>query len=61
MDEGNHDSIGDSGTASSWADVTSDDAPRSFAEEYSLVPLNTWKKYSAQSFDQQVENYFKQL
>lgn len=61
MDEGNHGSIGDSGTTSSWADVTSDDAPRSFAEEYSLAPLNTWKKYSAQSFDQQVENYFKRL
>lgn len=61
MEEGNHGSIGDSGTASSWAGVTSDDAPRSLAEEYSLAPLNTWKKYSAQSFDQQVENYFKQL
>ncbi|KFV08795.1 hypothetical protein N339_10402, partial [Pterocles gutturalis] len=45
----------DSGTASSQADVSSDGAPRSFVEEYSLVPLNTQKKYSAQSFDQQVE------
>lgn len=61
MDEGNNASIGDTGTATSQPDVTSDDAPSSFAEEYSLVPLNTRKKYSAQSFDQQVENYFKQL
>ncbi|KFZ52131.1 hypothetical protein N321_13951, partial [Antrostomus carolinensis] len=45
----------DTGTTSSQTDVTSNDAPRSFAEEYSLVPLNTRKKYSAQSFDQQVE------
>ncbi|CAM9271686.1 unnamed protein product [Bubo scandiacus] len=49
------------GTASSQADVTSDGAPRSLAEEYSLAPLNIRKKYSAQSFDQQVANYFKQL
>lgn len=61
VDEGNDGSTGDSGTASSQADVRSDDAPRSFAEEYSLAPLNTRKKYSAQSFDQQVENYFKRL
>ncbi|KFW72364.1 hypothetical protein AS28_00751, partial [Pygoscelis adeliae] len=45
----------DTGTASSQANVTSDDAPRSFVEEYSLAPLNTQKKYSAQSFNQQVE------
>ncbi|KFR04007.1 hypothetical protein Y956_04657, partial [Nipponia nippon] len=45
----------DTGTASSQADVTSNDVPRSFAEEYSLAPLNTQKKYSAQGFDQQVE------
>ncbi|KFO94423.1 hypothetical protein N320_12624, partial [Buceros rhinoceros silvestris] len=45
----------DSGTASYQADVTSDDAPRSLAEEYSLAPLNMQKKYSAQSFDKQVE------
>ncbi|KFP41462.1 hypothetical protein N324_01710, partial [Chlamydotis macqueenii] len=45
----------DTGTATSQADVASDDTPRSFAEVYSLAPLNTQKKYSAQSFDQQVE------
>ncbi|KGL94628.1 hypothetical protein N301_10833, partial [Charadrius vociferus] len=45
----------EAGMANSQPDVKSDDAPRSFAEEYSLVPLNTRKKYSAQSFDQQVE------
>ncbi|KFP78954.1 hypothetical protein N310_05796, partial [Acanthisitta chloris] len=45
----------DTGAASSQADVISDDGPRSFAEEYSLAPLNTRKKYSMQSFDQQVE------
>ncbi|GAB0182603.1 5' exonuclease Apollo [Grus japonensis] len=61
VDEGNDGSMGDTGTASSQADVTSDDDPRSFAEEYSLAPLNTRKKYSVQSFDQQVENYFKRL
>ncbi|KFP23253.1 hypothetical protein Z169_04948, partial [Egretta garzetta] len=45
----------DTGEDSSQADGISDDAPRSFAEEYSLIPLNMQKKYSAQSFDQQVE------
>ncbi|KFQ05441.1 hypothetical protein N330_13842, partial [Leptosomus discolor] len=45
----------DPGTASSQADVSSDDASRGLAEEYSLAPLNTEKKYSAQGFDQQVE------
>ncbi|KFQ43962.1 hypothetical protein N333_01318, partial [Nestor notabilis] len=45
----------DTGTSSSQGDVTSDDGPRVFAEEYSLVPLNKQKKYSAQSFDEQVE------
>lgn len=61
MYEGDDGSTGDSGTASSQADVTSDDAPRSLADEYSLTPLNMQKKYSAQSFDEQVENYFKWL
>lgn len=61
MREGNDGSTGDSGTASSQIDVTSDDAPRNLAEEYSLAPSNTRKKYSAQSFDKQVENYFKRL
>ncbi|KFV60156.1 hypothetical protein N328_11899, partial [Gavia stellata] len=45
----------ESGTASSQANITSDDAPRSFVEEYSLAPLTTQEKYSAQSFDEQVE------
>ncbi|KFQ29324.1 hypothetical protein N332_08246, partial [Mesitornis unicolor] len=45
----------DSGTASSQAGVTSDDAPRSFAEEYSLAPLNIQNTYSSQAFDQEVE------
>lgn len=61
MYEGDDGSTADSATASSQADVTSDDAPRSLAEEYSLTPLNMQKKYSAQSFDEQVENYFKWL
>ncbi|KFP32721.1 hypothetical protein N325_02589, partial [Colius striatus] len=43
------------GTASSKADVSNDDALGSFAEKYSLAPLNTQKKYSGQSFDRQVE------
>ncbi|XP_035175756.1 uncharacterized protein LOC118163316 [Oxyura jamaicensis] len=57
MDEG----CDDSGTASSQADVTSDDAITSFAKEYSLVPLNRQKEFSAQIFDQQVESYFEGL
>lgn len=61
VDEGDDGRTGNSRTPRSQADVTSDEAPRSFAEEYSLAPLNTRKKYSAQSFDQQVENYFKHL
>ncbi|PKU42247.1 histamine h3 receptor [Limosa lapponica baueri] len=61
MDEGNNGSVRDTGTANSQADVISDDAHRSFVEEYSLTPLSTRKKYCAQSFDQQVENYFKWL
>ncbi|XP_062489123.1 uncharacterized protein LOC134171156 [Pezoporus occidentalis] len=61
MDEGNDGTIRDTGTSSSQGSVTNDDVPRSFAEEYSLVPLNTLKKYSAQGFDQQVENYFAKL
>lgn len=51
----------DSGTASPQADVTSDDVITTFAEEYSLVPLNKQKEYSAQTFDQQVESYFEEL
>ncbi|KFO61533.1 hypothetical protein N302_00988, partial [Corvus brachyrhynchos] len=43
------------GTASSWAGVRSDDGPRSFAEEYSLVPLSRRKQYSAQTFHEAVE------
>ncbi|XP_068014823.1 uncharacterized protein [Melanerpes formicivorus] len=61
MDEDQDSSSGDFGTASSRADVGSGDAPRSFAEEYSLAPLNTRKKYSAQGFDQLVENFMEQL
>ncbi|XP_061216542.1 uncharacterized protein LOC133216117 [Neopsephotus bourkii] len=61
MDEVNDGTIRDTGTSSSQGNVTNNDVPRSFAEEYSLVPLNTLQKYSAQSFDRQVENYFAQL
>lgn len=57
MDEGSD----DSGTASPQADGTSDDVITTFAEEYSLVPLNKQKEYSAQTFDQQVESYFEEL
>jgi len=59
MDEVNDGSIRNTGTASSLAEFTSDDIPRSFAEEFSLAPLNTRQKYSAQSFDQEVASYFK--
>lgn len=55
MDEG----CDDSGTASTQADVTSDDAITSFAKEYSLVPSNKQKSCSAQNFDQLVESYFE--
>lgn len=61
MDEDNDGNIRDTGLSSSQGNVTNDDVPRSFAEEYSLVPLNTLKKYSAQSFDWQVENYLTKL
>ncbi|KFP75466.1 hypothetical protein N311_05060, partial [Apaloderma vittatum] len=43
------------GAASSQADVTSGDAPRSLAEEYLLAPFNIRKTFSAQGFDAQVE------
>ncbi|OXB61278.1 hypothetical protein ASZ78_010194 [Callipepla squamata] len=48
-------------TTGSQADVVSSGAPRSLAEEFSLVPLNMRRKYSAQSFDLLVERCFKRL
>ncbi|XP_072185950.1 uncharacterized protein [Excalfactoria chinensis] len=51
----------DLGTASSQADVVSSDAPRSLAEEFSLVPLNMQTEYSALNFDLLVERCFKRL
>lgn len=51
----------DLGTASSQADVVSSDAPRSLAEEFSLVPLNMQRKFSALNFDLLVERCFKRL
>ncbi|XP_042725843.1 uncharacterized protein LOC128091404 [Tympanuchus pallidicinctus] len=51
----------DLGTASSQAGVVSSDAPRSLAEEFSLVPLNMQRKYSALNFDLLVERCFKRL
>ncbi|KAL2308442.1 hypothetical protein Nmel_001483 [Mimus melanotis] len=47
------------GTASSWAGDTSDDDTRSFAEEYSLVPLSRRKQYSAQTFHEAVERFLR--
>ncbi|XP_021244673.1 uncharacterized protein LOC110394926 [Numida meleagris] len=51
----------DLGTVSSQEDVVSSDAPRSLAEEFSLVPLNMRRKYSAQNFDLLVERRFKRV
>lgn len=59
VDEENDGSTGDTGTASSWAGVRSDDGPRSFAEEYSLVPLSRRKQYSAQTFHDAVERFLR--
>ncbi|CAN8184052.1 unnamed protein product [Coccothraustes coccothraustes] len=59
VDEGNDGSTGDSGAASSRAGVRSDDGPRSFAEEYSLVPLSRRKQYSAQTFHDAVEKFLR--
>ncbi|XP_023777153.1 uncharacterized protein LOC111925023 [Cyanistes caeruleus] len=53
------DNDGNTGTASSWAGVRSDDHPRSFAEEYSLVPLSRRKQYSAQTFHEAVERFLR--
>ncbi|TRZ20210.1 hypothetical protein HGM15179_006886 [Zosterops borbonicus] len=58
-DEDSDGSIEDAGTASSWAGVRSDDGPRSFAEEYSLVPLSRRKQYSAQTFHEAVERFLR--
>lgn len=58
-DEDSDGSIEDTGTASSWAGVRSDDGPRSFAEEYSLVPLSRRKQYSAQTFHEAVERFLR--
>lgn len=49
LDEDNDDSTGDS----------SDDERRRFAEEYSLVPLNRRKQYSAQTFHEAVERFLR--
>ncbi|XP_031468668.1 uncharacterized protein LOC116242172 [Phasianus colchicus] len=51
----------DLGTASSQAGVVSSDAPRSLAEEFSLVPLNMRRKCSALNFDLLVERCLKRL
>ncbi|XP_015710879.1 uncharacterized protein LOC107310074 [Coturnix japonica] len=51
----------DLGAASNQTDVVSSDAPRSLAEEFSLVPLNMRRKYSALDFDLLVERCFKRL
>ncbi|XP_025891226.1 uncharacterized protein LOC112944085 [Nothoprocta perdicaria] len=59
MSEGYDHTAWDSEATSSQVADSSDSTPRSFAEEFSLAPLNALRKYSAQSFDQQVENFFK--
>ncbi|KAJ7400473.1 hypothetical protein BTVI_105224 [Pitangus sulphuratus] len=61
VDEVNDGSTGDTGKASSQADVESDDGRRSFVEEYSLAPLSRPKTNSAKNFDQLVEKYFRRL
>ncbi|XP_039939434.1 uncharacterized protein LOC120761631 [Hirundo rustica] len=58
-DEDNDGSVGDTATASSWAGVRSDDGPRSFAEEYALVPLSRRKQYTAQTFHEAVERFLR--
>ncbi|CAM5118938.1 unnamed protein product [Natator depressus] len=50
---------GDCGSLASWPPVASSPVARGLAEEYLLAPLNTLKQYSAESFDQQIENYFR--
>ncbi|XP_019402347.1 PREDICTED: 5' exonuclease Apollo [Crocodylus porosus] len=50
---------GDSSSLPSLSLVSSKQVTHSLAEEYSLVPLNTLKQYSAQSFYQLVEKYFR--
>ncbi|XP_068789930.1 uncharacterized protein [Struthio camelus] len=61
MNEGYNHATCDSGVTGSQVADAGDHAPKSFAEEYSLAPLNMIKTNSAQSFDQQVENYLKNL
>ncbi|XP_037740783.1 5' exonuclease Apollo isoform X1 [Chelonia mydas] len=50
---------GDCDSLASWPPVASSHVARGLAEEYLLAPLNTLKQYSAESFDQQIENYFR--
>ncbi|XP_023964037.2 5' exonuclease Apollo isoform X2 [Chrysemys picta bellii] len=50
---------GDRVTLASWPSVASSHVARGLAEEYLLAPLNTLKQYSAESFDWQIENYFR--
>ncbi|XP_074978097.1 5' exonuclease Apollo isoform X6 [Caretta caretta] len=50
---------GDCGSLASWPPVASSHVARGLAEEYLLAPLNTLKQYSAESFDQQIEYYFR--
>ncbi|XP_050810295.1 5' exonuclease Apollo isoform X1 [Gopherus flavomarginatus] len=50
---------GDGVTLASWSPVASSHVACGLAEEYLLAPLNTLKQYSAESFDWQIENYFR--
>ncbi|XP_032622473.1 5' exonuclease Apollo isoform X1 [Chelonoidis abingdonii] len=50
---------GDPVTLASWSPVASSHVACGLAEEYLLAPLNTLKQYSAESFDWQIENYFR--
>ncbi|XP_075766408.1 5' exonuclease Apollo isoform X2 [Pelodiscus sinensis] len=50
---------GDCGSLTSWPPDASSPVARGLAEEYLLAPLNTLKQCSAESFDQQIENYFR--
>ncbi|XP_025047708.1 5' exonuclease Apollo [Alligator sinensis] len=50
---------GDSSSLPSLSPVSSKQVTRSLAEGCSLAPLNTLEQYSAQSFDQLVENYLR--
>ncbi|XP_074833500.1 5' exonuclease Apollo isoform X2 [Carettochelys insculpta] len=50
---------GDCGSRVSCPPIASSHIAYGLAEEYLLAPVNTLKKYSAESFDREIENYFR--